>query len=66
MKTIKGLVTFLLLTAVLGACFNPPEFSVVPTIRYESIVFKENPNPSLKDSLILTINFQDGLVLSGK
>jgi hypothetical protein len=60
MKTIKGLVTFLLLTAALGACFNPPEFSVVPSIRYENIVFKENPNPSLKDSLILTINFQDG------
>lgn len=60
MKTIKGLVTFVLLTAVLGACFNPPEFSVVPSIRYESVVFKENPNISQKDSLILTINFQDG------
>lgn len=60
MKTIKGLVTFVSITAVLGACFNPPEFSVVPSIRYESVVFKENPNPSEKDSLVVTINFQDG------
>jgi hypothetical protein len=60
MKTIKGLTTFVLLTVALGACFNPPEFSTVPTIRYESVVFRENPNPSLKDSLVLTINFQDG------
>src|SRR5688572_26799642 len=60
MKTIKGLATFVLLCVVLGACFNPPEFSVVPNIRYESVIFKENPNPVLKDSLVIIINFQDG------
>lgn len=60
MKTIKSLVTFVLLTAALGACFNPPEFSVVPVIRYVSVVFKDHPDPSKKDSLIITLNFQDG------
>jgi hypothetical protein len=60
MKTIKGLATFVLLCVALGACFNPPEFSVVPNIRYESVIFKENPNPVLKDSLVIIINFQDG------
>lgn len=60
MKTIKGLVTFVLLTAALGGCFNPPEFSVVPSIRYESVVFKENSSPTSKDFLVIAFNFQDG------
>ena len=43
-----------------AACFNPPEYSVIPEIEYESIKFVETPDASIADTLVLTISFKDG------
>ncbi len=48
------------LTLLLASCFDPPQYSPVPTIEFESISFTDVPNPSDPDSLILTIRFKDG------
>ena len=58
MKTIKGLgiFTFFIL---LSGCFSPPEFSNVPKIDYESIVFRAGATGAA-DTLILSLTFQDG------
>jgi hypothetical protein len=45
---------------ILTACFEPPAFSVIPSIEYRSIIFKDIADPSLADSLILTLGFKDG------
>jgi len=61
MKTIKGLgiFTFFIL---LSGCFSPPEFSNIPNIDYESVVFKRGTVTAgvSTDTLILSINFRDG------
>lgn len=44
----------------LFSCFDPPEYSNTPEIEFENIVFKETPNLSDNDSLILFIKFRDG------
>lgn len=59
MKALKGLLLFGIST-LLGACFNPPEFPIVPVIGYEDIYFKESTGPGVKDSLVVTISFKDG------
>jgi len=54
-------VTTVLLASVLFiavSCYSPPEFPVVPAISFKSIIFKELDN--LPDSLILSLEFQDG------
>jgi hypothetical protein len=60
MKTIKGLATFIFFSVMFGACFSPPEFSTVPSISFQRVFFRENPDPVAKDSLVVEINFQDG------
>lgn len=45
---------------VMGACFDPPEFPIVPVIDFESIYFKEASGVGVKDSLVVTISFRDG------
>ena len=42
------------------SCFDPPEYSNTPEIAFENLVFKETPNLSEADSLILFIKFKDG------
>ncbi|MEL7147175.1 MAG: hypothetical protein AAFO69_12450 [Bacteroidota bacterium] len=55
---------FLLLVAtVLAGCFRPPEFPDEPEINFKSIVFvtdEDGGTGSFGDSLILSIDFQDG------
>ena len=46
--------------AVFNSCFQPPEYAPVPAIEYESIIFKDITDPSLADSLIVTVRFKDG------
>jgi hypothetical protein len=62
MKTIKGGTIFIIFI-LLGSCFSPPEFSVVPSISNPNVIFIEG-NPSgdvpTPDSLVLTFDFQDG------
>ena len=66
-KQFKLLWVFSLLLLAATACYRAPEFSVEPQISFNSIKFydvvKSNNDPRLgapKDSLVVTINFQDG------
>jgi hypothetical protein len=56
MKIVKGFC-ILVISVVLGSCFDPPEFPNVPQIEFRSIEFKRGVDT---DSLILTISFRDG------
>lgn len=58
MKATKGLLLFGI-SVLVTACFNPPEFSVVPSIDYTGIYFKDG-NGDNPDSLVVTITFKDG------
>jgi hypothetical protein len=53
---MAGLVGGLLL----ASCFDPPQYSPIPVIEFDNIVFKDLSDPSASDSLILTIRFKDG------
>lgn len=59
MKAKKSLFLFSVLL-VLASCFDEPEFSVVPKIRFEDIYFGRSNGTSAQDSLVLTISFEDG------
>lgn len=43
-----------------SACFDPPEFALVPAIDFENIYFREARAAGERDSLVLTISFRDG------
>jgi len=45
---------------LLTSCFDPPQYSPIPVIEFDNIVFKDVSDPSASDSLILTIRFKDG------
>jgi hypothetical protein len=67
MKVVKGLLLFGF-SVLLTACFDPPDFSVVPRIEFVSVCFREGTQANPTDSLIVTISFRDGdgdLGLSG-
>ena len=49
-----------IVTLMLASCFQAPEYSLIPSIEFESVIFKDLSNPSDADSLILTIRFKDG------
>jgi len=44
----------------LASCFDPPEYSNIPVIEFESVTYTDVPSTSDPDSLILTIRFKDG------
>lgn len=58
MRVTKGLLLFGI-SALVTSCFNPPEFSVIPSIDYRDIYFKDGGGID-PDSLVLTISFRDG------
>ncbi len=60
MKAIKGILLFGILMLIVSACFNPPEFGLVPEIDFENIYFREAKGVGERDSLVLTISFRDG------
>jgi hypothetical protein len=60
MKFTLGLGLTIVLGLGLSSCFDPPEYSNTPEIEFENLVFKETPNLSDADSLILFIKFRDG------
>ncbi|MFZ1806019.1 MAG: hypothetical protein WAU36_02290 [Cyclobacteriaceae bacterium] len=61
MKFTLGLgLAIVVLGLGLSSCFDPPEYSNTPEIEFENIVFKETPDLSDADSLILFIKFRDG------
>ena len=59
MRAIKHLLWVGILTVLTGACFNAPEFPIVPEIEYQNITFKPKGTGAF-DSLILLISFKDG------
>lgn len=42
------------------SCFDPPEYSNIPTIEFEDVTFVDVSNASDPDSLILVVRFKDG------
>jgi len=56
---IKVILFLSVSLGLLSGCFSPPEFPDVPEISFENIVFIRGEEFS-GDSLILSINFQDG------
>jgi hypothetical protein len=56
MKIGKGFAV-LIVSMVLGSCFNPPEFPNVPEIAFDRIEFNDGGEV---DSLVLYITFKDG------
>lgn len=48
------------LALFLLSCFDPPEYSNIPAIEYESVSFVDVTNVSDPDSLILVVRFKDG------
>lgn len=59
---MKGIQSAIVLIIVLVAvsCFEPPEFSDIPTITIDNVRIQAVSGPTTPDSLIMTINFQDG------
>lgn len=59
-KIFRGAIS----TLLVSSCFDPPEFPIVPEIRFESIEFVDIPDPSpfevATDSLVLQLSFRDG------
>jgi hypothetical protein len=57
---LKGTLLLGLLIILVSACFNAPEFPNEPSITFNDIIFKHGATDLDPDSLILTLNFQDG------
>lgn len=60
MKFTLGLGMVIVLGLGLFSCFDPPTYSNTPEIEFQNLVFKETPNLSDADSLLLFIKFKDG------
>src|SRR5688572_1670836 len=59
MSGLKGLLLFGISTGV-AACFDHPEYPIVPEIAFEDISFREAKAVGERDALTLTISFRDG------
>jgi len=57
---LRSSIVIFLLAIGISACFAPPEFPNEPQISFNDISFKKGATQFDPDSLILTINFQDG------
>src|SRR5688572_16785347 len=58
MKPIRKAFLFVISAALLGACFDQPEFSNIPSIEYQGIYFGRTPRGL--DSLAVSMSFKDG------
>ena len=59
MRVSKTLLLFLS-SVILVSCFDSPEFSNIPKIKFESIYFGKARNEFSPDSLVVQIAFEDG------
>jgi hypothetical protein len=59
MKAKNSLLLFLF-SIVLVSCFDSPEFSNTPTIKFEDIYFGKARGDFKPDSLVIAISFEDG------
>jgi hypothetical protein len=57
MKGIKQLWGFFLFLIVLGSCFNPPEYSTTPEIKFDRAVFVDT---AASTTLAIFLDFKDG------
>ncbi|RDC63681.1 hypothetical protein [Adhaeribacter pallidiroseus] len=62
MKNTYIIFSFLLLlTGLLGACHNPPEFPIEPKISYKNVVpYHLTGSRGVRDSLVVIVRFEDG------
>lgn len=60
MKTVKNLLLIGFVTALMVGCFNPPEYSAIPSISLNELYFREVGTNSDPDSLVMSIQFRDG------
>lgn len=44
----------------LASCADPPQYSNVPEIVFDNIIFRDIADPSSVDTLIITVRFKDG------
>lgn len=58
MRVIKGLFLFCFLGMAISACFDEPEYSVIPEISFKKVEFREGTGAV--DTLMLYLNFKDG------
>ena len=49
-----------LILSLLMSCFDSPEFSIVPKIKFENLYFGKAQKEFTPDSLVLQISFEDG------
>jgi len=59
-RYLSGVIIAILIMLVVSACFQAPEFANEPFISFNSVIFKKGATELDPDSLIVTINFQDG------
>ena len=59
-KYLSGIIIAILIMVIISACFKAPEFANEPSISFNSIIFKKGATDLDPDSLIVTVNFQDG------
>lgn len=57
--SVRFIALSILLSITLFSCFRPDDFDEVPRIAFEKLEFREVAG-NIPDSLILTIDFQDG------
>ncbi|MEM6522928.1 MAG: hypothetical protein AAF693_04010 [Bacteroidota bacterium] len=53
-------VIVLILSTTINSCVDDPEFADTPRIEFENIYYVEQRNLNEPDSLVITINFEDG------
>ena len=57
---IKGAGMCAVLAIFLASCADPPQYSDIPEIVFDNIIFRDIADPSAVDTLIVTVRFKDG------
>jgi hypothetical protein len=59
---MKRTLSFLALLGLLlvVSCFEPPQYSIIPSIEFENVRTKDVADPNVSDTLIVTVSFKDG------
>ena len=61
MKLVVNWVAGCVVVAIfLASCADPPQYSPIPEIIFDNIIFRDIADPSAVDSLIVMIRFKDG------
>ena len=60
MKSVWGLCWIGIFGISVISCLEEPQYSEIPNIEFEQIIFRDLKDASSADSLILSVKFQDG------